>query len=130
MESGKISGSELADVLRREGSGAIPDVLLDYLCRFIAGNVRKPRGAPPLPRIFKRQRDMIINGLYEHYKEYLLNRKAREGQAAGWTHLPYTPAEIAARIVARNHYCGHFGEASWRSVQTISSAYRKRRRFT
>ena len=65
---------------------------------------------------------MIVNGLYRRYAENLIKRKAREGHAAGWTRLPYPPAEIAARTVARNYY---YGEDAWRSVQTLSSAYHK-----
>ena len=121
-----ISGPELADVLRREDPGEIPDVLLDYLCKFLAGNIKPPRGRQPLPPVDKRQRDMIVNGLYRRYTENLIKRKAREGHAAGWTHLRYPPAELAARIVARYYY---YGEDSWRSVQTLSSAYRKRRQL-
>ena len=121
-----VSGPELAEVLRREAAGQIPGVLLEYLCRFLTGNIKKPRGRPPLPPNFKRQRDMIIHGLYRYYAEYLIKRKARGGKAAGWTRLSYPPAEIAARIVARYHY---HGECSWRSVQTLSSAYRKRRQL-
>ena len=125
MESGEISGSELADVLRCEASGAIPDVLLDYLCRFITGNVNKPRGRRPLPRIVKRQIDMAITGFYSRYTQKLIERKAREGHAAGWIHLTYSPSELAARIVAKNF---HYGEESWRSVQNIASRYRKARK--
>ena len=122
MESGDISGSELADVLQREGSGAIPDVLLDYLCRFVTGNIKKPRGRPPLPRIGKRQFDMVITGFYSRYTQKLIKRKVREGRAAGWTHMTYSPSELAARIVAKNFY---YGEESWRSVQNIASKYRR-----
>ena len=121
-----VSGSELADVLRRVAAGQIPDVLLDYLCSFLTGDIKKPQGRRPLPPIVRRQRDMIINGLYRSYTDRLIKRKAREGHAAGWTRLPYPPAELAARIVARYYY---YGERSWRSVQTLSSAYRKRRQL-
>ena len=127
-----VSGSELADVLRRGAAGQIPDVLLEYLCRFLTGDIKKPRGRSPMRPGDKRRRDMIVNGAYRRYTEYLLKREAREGKAAGWTHLPYPPAEIAARIIARNYYYGcyreylcYYGEHSWRSVQTVSSSYRK-----
>ena len=113
-----VSGSQLAGIIRREASGEIPDVLLEYLCEFLAGNIKKPCGRPPLPAIFKLQRNMVINGFYTRYTERLIRRKAREGHAAGWTDLPYPPAEIAARIVARLFY---YGEESWRSVQNIAS---------
>ncbi len=119
-----VSGPELADVLRRENTGEIPDVLLEYICKFFTGNIKPPRGRPPLPPIDKRQRDMIVNGVYRRHTQQLIKRKAREGRAAGWTRLPYPPAELAARIVARNY---DYGEDAWRSVQTLSSEYRKRR---
>ena len=65
---------------------------------------------------------MVIDGFYRRHTKRLIERKAREGRAAGWTRLSYPPAELAARIVARYHY---YGEPSWRSVQTIASRYRK-----
>ena len=127
-----VSGSELADVLRRGAAGAIPDTLLDYLCRFLTGDIKKRRGRRPMLPGDKRRRDMFISGAYRRYTEYLLKREAREGKAAGWTRLPYPPAEIAARIVARNYYYGCYGEyslyyseESWRSVQNIASKHRK-----
>ena len=113
-----VGGAELADVLRSEFVGEIPDIVLDYLCQFLTGKVKKPRGRPPMPPTYRRRRDMIIHGFYRRYTEYLIKRQAREDRAAGWTRLPYLPAEMAARLVARNWY---HGEASWRSVQTISS---------
>ena len=58
--------------------------------------------------------------------EYFIKRQAREGRPAGWTDLPYPPAEMAARIVARNWY---YGEGSWRSVQTLASKYKKTQLF-
>ena len=37
-----VGGAELADVLRSEFVGKIPDVLLEYLCQYLTGNVKKP----------------------------------------------------------------------------------------
>ena len=121
-----MSGSELADILRSEAAGEIPDRVLEYLCQFLTVSVKKPRGRPPMPPSYKRRHDMIINGLYRRYTEYFIKRQAREGRPAGWTDLPYPPAEMAARIVARNWY---YGERSWRSVQTLASKYKKTQLF-
>ena len=127
IESGDyVSGSELADILRSEAAGEIPDRMLEYLCQFLTVSVKKPRGRPPMPPSYKRRHDMIINGLYRRYTEYFIKRQAREGRPAGWTDLPYPPAEMAARIVARNW---HYGEGSWRSVQTLASKYKKTQLF-
>ena len=127
IESGNyVSGSELADVLRSEAVGEIPDRVLEYLCQFLTVSVKKPRGRPPMPPAYKRRHDMIINGLYRRYTDRLVKRQAREGRPAGWTDLPYPPAEMAARIVARNCY---YGEGSWRSVQTLASKYKKTQLF-
>ena len=115
-----VGGAELADVLRSEFVGKIPDVLLEYLCQYLTGNVKKPRGRRPLLLIYKLQQRMVINGFYRQYTDRLIKRQSREGCPAGWTELLYTPAEMAARIVARRWY---HGEESWRSVQTISSNY-------
>ena len=121
IESGdNVGGSELADILRSEAAGEIPDIVLEYLCQFLTGNVEKPRGRPPWPPVDKRRHHMIIYVAYRRYTDRLIKRQSREGRTAGWTDLPYTPAEMAARIVARNWY---YGEESWRSVQTISSNY-------
>ena len=126
IQSGDYVGAaELADVLRSEFVGKIPDVLLEYLCQFLTGNVKKPRGRPPLLPVDKRLQRMVIKGVYRQYTDRLIRRQSREGRPAGWTDLPYTPAEMAARIVARNWY---YGEESWRSVQTISSNYARFRK--
>ena len=124
-----VGGAELADVLCNEFVGNIPNIELEYLCQFLTGKVKKPRGRPPMPPVYKRQRSMMIYVVYRRYTDRLIKRQSREGRAAGWTRLPYLPAEMAARIVARSWY---YGEASWRSVQTISSNYssfRKRRNY-
>ena len=121
-----MSGSELADILRREAAGEIPDRMLEYLCQFLTVSVKKPRGRPPMPPAYKRRHDMIINGLYRRYTDRLVKRQSSEGRPAGWTDLPYPPAEMAARIVAKNWY---YGEGSWRSVQTLASKYKKTQLF-
>ena len=100
--------------------------MLEYLCQFLTVSVKKPRGRPPMPPSYKRRHDMIINGLYRRYTDRLVKRQSSEGRPAGWTDLPYPPAEMAARIVARNWY---YGEGSWRSVQTLASKYKKTQLF-
>ena len=123
IQSGEhVGGAELADVLRSEFVGKIPDIVLEYLCQFLTGNVKKPRGRPPMPPTYTRRRDMIIYGFYRRYAEYFIKRHARGGRAAGSTHLHPPPAERAARLVAKYFF---YGERSWRSVQTLASAYRK-----
>ena len=78
IESGNyVSGSELADVLRSEAAGEIPDIVLEYLCQFLTVSVKKPRGRSPMPPSYKRRHDMIMHGLYRRYTEYFIKRQAR-----------------------------------------------------
>jgi len=94
-----IDGPELAERLRGHGSRPIPDTVLDYLCRYLEGNVDQPKGRKALPEFARRRLDMIIDGLYRLYFEYLMERKRRYGHHVGWTKLKYPLGEMAARRV-------------------------------
>lgn len=113
-----VAGAELAMSLRAHGSRPIPEAVLDYLCRYLEGQVERPKGRKPLPAMDQRRIDMIIRGLYYHYYGYLKNRERRYGHHAGWTKCTYPPGEMAGRLVARHYY---YGECSWRTVQNIAS---------
>jgi len=119
-----IDGPELAERLRGHGSRPIPDTLLDYLCRYLEGSIEKPKGRKPFPETEQRLREMFVRGLYYSWLEQLMDRKRRYGHPAGWTKLEYTPAELAARLVARKR--PFHGEGSWRSVQNLASSINKK----
>lgn len=114
-----VDGAELAAALRKHEARPIPPAVLDYLCRFLEGNVDKPKGRKPWPEVERHRINMIIGGLYHRYIDYLTDRKRCYGHPAGWTSIEATPAEMAARLVARRF---HYGERSWRTIQNIASS--------
>lgn len=113
-----IDSAELASLLRQHGSRPITESVLEYVCGHLEGSVERPKGRKPQPALERQRLDTIISGVYQNYLNHLLNRTHRYGQPAGWTSLGYTPAELAARLVARRF---HYGEQSWRTVQNIAS---------
>lgn len=114
-----VDGIELAAALRKHGSRPIPSAVLDYLCQYLEDAINKPKGRKPWPKADRHRLDMIVSGLYHRYLDHLTDRKRRYGHPAGWTGFDFTPAEIAARLVARRF---HYGEESWRTIQNIASA--------
>ncbi len=116
-----IDSAELASLLRQHGSSPIPDSVLDYVCKHLEGTIAKPKGRRPMSEFESRRSKMIVAGLYHLYLDYLTHRKSRYGVPAGWTRSDYTPAELAARIVAKKVL---YGEESWRSVQNIASSHK------
>lgn len=43
-----VDGTELGSALREHGQQPIPPKVLEYLCRFLEGQLKKPRGPKPL----------------------------------------------------------------------------------
>jgi len=120
LKAGKYVEPEvLAAALRKHGSQPIPPEVLDYLCRFLEGSVPIPKGRKPWPKFDRQRFETLVAGLYRRYLERLTDRKRLYGQPAGWTKLDGTPAEVAARIVAKRFM---YGAESWRRVQNIASS--------
>ncbi len=113
-----IDSAELASLLRQHGSRPITESVLEYVCGHLEGTVERPKGRKPQPALERQRLNMIISGVYQNYFDHLSDRAGRYGHPAGWTNLDYTPAELAARLVARRF---HYGEQSWRTVQNIAS---------
>lgn len=113
---------ELEKALRKHGERPIPPIVADYHRRLLAGEVRRPRGRKPPPVPLRRTRAMLVHGSYQSRLRYLEACWAHYGRPKSWTKGDPTPAEISARLVAKRFLSG---EKSWRTVQNISSAYRK-----
>lgn len=114
-----VDAAELAEALRKHGSRPIPSAVLDYLCRCLEGAIDKPRGRKTWLEVDRQRYDMILSGLYRRYLVHLTDRKRRYGAPAGWTKIEYTPAELAARLVARRYW---HSELSWHAIQNIASS--------
>lgn len=122
INAGKyVEPGELAEALRKHGELPISPEVMDYLCRFLEGRVQKPKGRKPWPDVEKRRFHMVCRGLYRIYLDHLTERKRQYGHPAGWTNLDGTPAEIAARIVAKRFL---YGAESWRRIQNIASSHK------
>jgi len=116
-----VDGAELSSALRKHGQQPISPEVLDYLCRYLEGQIEKPRGRKLLPGAEIRRNHMIIRGYYRIYLDRLTDHKRCLGRSAGWTKLGWTPAEMAARIVAKRFM---YGAKSWRRVQNIASSHK------
>ena len=99
-----VDGNDLAETLRKNGSRPIGNTVLDYICRYLEGAIEKPKGRKPQPALERQRLNMIISGVYQNYFDHLSDRAGRYGHPAGWTNLEYTPAELAARLVARRFH--------------------------
>jgi hypothetical protein len=117
-----VSGDELALALRSNPDVPVPPVVRDYLCRYLEGKVRKPRGRKPGGAV-QLVRDADAAALYERYLSWLQRRKRRFGlvgwpalQCADWWQGP--PHERAARMVARRWFPNH----TWEHVRNIVSS--------
>lgn len=112
-----ISKEEATEILQQDGVDNLSAETRDYLCRARDGKITKPRGRQRfrgLPRVIFNWQNLVIRALYNKYFERLNERKRKYG----WTKFDRTPAEIAARIVARRFW---YGAESYRTVQNIAA---------
>jgi len=122
-----VDGEELARALQAHGLRAPSDVVLAYLCQYLRGKVKRPRGRPRPSDLDRRYRDMVVSGSYRRNLAWLEKRKNSDGDNMGWSLLQGadfwqgTRAEKAARMVARR-FLG--GAESWRRVQNIASSHK------
>ena len=126
LERGEyVDGELLAEALRDHGDQPVPPDVLNYLCRFLEGKAKKPRGRKPIPEFHVRWKQMKMKAHYERYLEWLQARKKRLGHLNGWPRIREAdfwqgpPNEIAARMVARRYLDG---TESWRDVQNKISS--------
>lgn len=119
-----VGGTELADALRHHGPRPIPDAVLDYLCRYLRGEVKRPGGRPTMPEVERRRLEMFVRWTYRRNLAWLQKRRKRYGHLDGWPRIRGTdfwrgpPSEKAARMAARRFW---HGAESWRTVVNRSS---------
>lgn len=126
LEKGEhVDGDLLATALRDDGDKPIPPDVLEYLCRFIEGKEKMPRGPKKIPEGYVRQNTTILSHFYARYLQWLKARKKRYGQLDGWPSIREAdfwqgpPHEIAARMVARKF---RNGAESWRTIHNRNSS--------
>lgn len=104
-EKAYIPGAELAKALRTSPEVPLPPRLHDYVCRYLEGAIRRPRGRRPnaLREVIGRS---LVPYLYQRYLDWLQRRQGRLGldgwsciREAPWWQGP--PHERAARMVAQ-----------------------------
>jgi hypothetical protein len=129
LEAGRyISAPDLARLIRSRGDVPIPDRVLEYACAHLAGEVARPKGRPAHEPISLRIRKMIISAEYLRllgvFEESSLSPEDIEeyGSEDNPHDEARTPAERAARLVAARFWDG---AESWRTVQNISSEYKR-----
>jgi hypothetical protein len=100
-----VSGTQLAAGLRANREKKIPDLLFDYLCRFLEGKIRKKPGPSRKSELVEVVTLVLARIAYEKYlKEEKLKQK-REGasrRSKGGAVIP--PHEIAAGKVKAEFY--------------------------
>ncbi|MEL7110219.1 MAG: hypothetical protein AAGL99_13215 [Pseudomonadota bacterium] len=121
-----ISAEDLAELIKNRGDVPVPDAVLDYVCKHLAGEIPKPKGRRPLPEAYIRQQNMIIGSEYRRLFEVL-----QAGDLSAEDEILYgeedpnqvtaTPAERAARLVAKTFL---YGADSWRTVQNIAASHK------
>lgn len=120
-----VSGSELATYIRKRKTAPIPDDVMEYVCAFLAGEVKPPPGRRAIPKSKRLERLLEMQRYYTIAK-YVLNNADASEDAKEWLSFETVGMdesmpnhEIAARIAARHT---HYGEESWRSLLTEISS--------
>ncbi len=120
-----VSTKDLASLIRSRGDIEVPDDVLAYVCRHLAGEIRKSSGRPNYGEIETKKRNMMIAREYKRLLN-VLRAGSLSTQDVGIYGTEdrsvvqdLTSAVRAARLVA-----GLFlsGAESWRSVQNIASS--------
>lgn len=123
IEAGKyVDGKVLAAALRVNGQRPIRPVVLDYLCRYLEGSVKPPKGPQQWASHTALERQIFeqkIANVYHYYKRKFTERRHRYGSRAGFPGFDCTPAELAGSITARA-WLGHANR--YRHVQNIASS--------
>ncbi len=129
LEAGEfVAGDDLALALRGHGLRPLSEPVLDYLCRYLNGEIKPPKGRRPDPPSLKQRQFMIVTGLYHRNLTWLQKRKKRHGHLNGWSAIRKAdfwqgpPSEIAARMTARRWW---YNTESWRTVVNIASSQQK-----
>jgi len=125
-----VGSSDLVAALREHAGKPVPNKVLDYLCRYLEGEVSSPVGKPGVPEFRKYQKGMIMRGWYNFYLPWLQARNKRYGHLDGWSILRGEkskdwwrgpPHERAARMVA---YKFGYGAGHWRRVKNMISSHK------
>lgn len=127
LDRGEYVDAELLETALQENvDKQVPHKVLDYLCRFLRGEVKKPRGRKPEDEVVKRQRAMFMRYFYRMFLNNLReNKDPFQALPEGWEWMKLAdpgkgpPHERAAKIVAEAFLDG---ARSWRSVHNIVSS--------
>lgn len=114
----------LAEELRENLDGPLPEDLRIWLADYLAGDISPKRGRPGRPAHEQLYRKALWQVTYKRYLTWLQKRQSKAGHLNGWSCFSKAgwwqgpPSERAARMVAERFGDGHH---AWRSVQTTLS---------
>ncbi|WP_300395757.1 hypothetical protein [Henriciella sp.] len=124
IEQGQyVSAEELADLLRKRGKVPPPGLVIEYIAKHLAGEIRKPSGRRKRHEETVARQRMIMRFEYKRLLALFqtgqtLSEPDQElyGEAATKVPANAPPAQRAARLVAS--IWGH-GPESWKDIQNI-----------
>lgn len=127
LEKGEyIDGEFLSKALRNDHHfNNLDPIILKYLCDYLDGKIKLPRGKKPEDGNLVNRRNMFIRYKYARCLKWLQNRRKKYGHLKGWPMLHEAdfwqgpPNERAARMAARRHF---HGAESYRRIQNIISS--------
>ena|SRR3990167_349611 len=129
IRAGKFVAPEvLAGVIRSRGDVPVPEMVLEYACAQLAGEILPPKGRKQDDPIEARKLHMLVETEYTRLTELLGegDLSPDDQRMYGAEDNPHgerrTPAERGARLVASLFLDG---AGSWRTVQNIASRYRR-----
>jgi hypothetical protein len=122
IEEGEhVTGPELAAALRANPGKQIPDVVFDYLCRFLEGKASRRRGPARKNKPIDVFRLSHARILYKEYlKEEKLKQKRERGARSPNVKAKMAPHEIAAKRI-RDEFFPHI---DYRQVLNLLSRNR------
>src|SRR5215212_177870 len=100
-----VTGLQLAAALKANRGQEIPNVLFDYLCRFLEGKVRKRPGPTRKEGLREISKWIMAQCEYQNYlEEERLNQKRERSSRHSIRRAASSPHEVAARKVRDRFY--------------------------
>ncbi len=120
-----ISSAELAAAIEFNRGEPIPGQILDYLCKYLSGDIQTKRGPKP-KTLWVIAYEVAAIEYYAKMLKWLRQRKKTQG-LEGWSAIKDAewwqgkPAERAARMAQRRM----LPNVDWRHIQNLASKYHR-----
>lgn len=98
-EGEHVTGQQLAAAMRANREEKVPDVLFEYLCRFLEGKIRKKPGPTRKSGLVEAFKPIHAQIVYRKYLEEEKSKQKRENGSKQGARTGMPPHEIAAKRV-------------------------------